>query len=259
MISAILVLSGVWFGGTRTFVFEEGLNGYSGFEDTSIFSENTNSGGATTGVFSGTTNQLFDRRALVRVEIPTFNQFATVLSAELRFTVERSGGNFGNVTYTLHRLTKDWGEGDADGPLAGGFGEPASPGDATWQSNRHTFSTWDSPGGDFVPTPSAMAVAGQQGSVLVFAGAGLEADIQSWILAPSTNHGWIIISAIEGQIQRVKRFYSAEAATDRPRLSMTVDAPLGPPGSLGMSEWVLAVAAIALVSLGIRRRRPRIS
>lgn len=39
---------------SQVFTFEQGVSGYMGFDDTTIFSESENAGGGTAGIFSGT-------------------------------------------------------------------------------------------------------------------------------------------------------------------------------------------------------------
>lgn len=248
-LSLLVVVAAFDQAAVRTYVLEQGLDGFAGFEDTSIYSENENSGGGNDGIFSGTNQQLRDRRALIRVDVSFIPQDATVLDAQLQLTVERSGGNFGEFDYTLHRLVKEWGEGDVVGGLMGGFGGPAEPGDATWVSNKHMMSLWDTPGGDFVSVASATAAAGRQDSVAVWSGPGLASDVQGWIENPSDNFGWIVISAIEGEQQRVKKFFSSEALTSRPRLTITVDIPLGPPGALGVGDASTPAVLVCLIGL----------
>lgn len=216
-----------------TLIFEEGLNGYQGFEDTSIYSESDNSGGGFTGIFSGTIlRNPFDRRALIRVDLTSIPSGTQVESVSLELVVDRSGESFGDVEYTLHSLTKGWGEGNAMNTTLGGAGATAANGDATWNWNRLNVSMWTAAGGDFESVASASALAGQAGAIATWSGAGLVADVQGWIDNPATNNGWIIVSALEGTLGRVKRFFSSEsseAAQSRPRLTVVVSTP--PPTS----------------------------
>jgi hypothetical protein len=211
-----------------TFVFERGLDGFTAFEDTSIFSESQNSGGGTSGIFSGTILGGTDhRRALLWVDVSVIPEGAVIEQVMLDLVVDRSGGNSGNIEYTLHALLKDWGEGDRVGGSGGGQGAPAAPGDATWLSNFHQMELWENPGGDFDPEPSAIGTAEQERTFAVWTGPGMVADVQRWVDDPSTNFGWILISTEEGASQRVKRFSSSEALTNRPRLTVIATLPAG--------------------------------
>lgn len=222
----------------RVFVFEQGVDEYEGFEDTSIFSENENAGGGIDGLFSGTIRTSpFHRRALLRVDLSALPPGSVVESATLELVVERSGGFFGDFDIGLYRIREDWAAGAAMSPdTEGGAGAPASTGDATWISNLHEISLWENPGGDFVEEASAFAAAGVEGEIAVWSGDGLRDDVQRWLDDPSSNYGWVAISAIEGELQRVKRFYSSEAAGNRPRLTVVLSAGEGagePGGPVG--------------------------
>lgn len=207
-------------------ILEQGLDGYDGFEDTSIYEERTeNAGGGLPGLFSGTTNQGDLRRALLRADLSAIPPGTPILAARLELTVTRSSGFVGAYDFGLHRLTADWGEGDVSDPelSAGGTGAPAEPGDATWLANFFGTSLWSTPGGDFEAEASAVAPAGLEDSVAVFTSPGLVADIQDWIDGALPNHGWMLVSAIEGELQRAKRFASSEETAGRPRLVLLLD------------------------------------
>jgi len=247
----------------QIFTFEQGVDTYAGFEDTTIFSESDNSGGGTPAIFSGTINNLTfegdtqDRRALIRVDltsIPT-DWFASTVS--LRLSVESSGANFGDIDYSLHRVTRAWGEGTVVGASEGGFGSPADDGDATWAASEHNVAIWTLPGGDFVAEASATAIAGTVGSDIVWTGPGLIEDVQDWIDNPASNHGWIVIGALEGTRQRVKRFYSSEAADFRPVLTVRASrTPTAlPTQSHPVAAIILACAFVAIGALALRRSR----
>lgn len=244
----------------QVFTFEQGVSGFTGFDDTTIFSEFDNSGGGTDGIFSGTINQLTfggdtrHRRALIRIDLSSIPSGWTVNSVSLQMTVELSGGNFGDIDYSLHRVLKTWGEGVVVGPSAGGFGGPAQSGDATWQANRYLVSAWDNAGGDFEPIASATAAAGTAGSNVTWSDPGMVADVQRWVDIPLQNKGWIVISALEGTQQRVKKFHSSEAAQFRPVLTVVATPPaLGVPGRI--AEYLVG-ATLLLVGAFLLRRRP---
>jgi hypothetical protein len=234
-------------------VLIQGVGGYAGFEDTSLFSENENSGGGSGGVFAGTNGQLDTRRALIRADFSMIPEGSTITDVSLQMTVMMSGNNFGNVDFTLHRVLQDWGEGDVVGLSEGGFGATAAPGDATWLSNAHGTSSWTDAGGDFAPNVSATAAAGLAGTTATWGGPSLVADVQGWIENPSSNHGWLILSAIEGEFKRVKKFHSSEALQDRPVLTIeftpdTAELPL-------MDGIAILISAITIGSFAIVRLR----
>ncbi|MBI2421784.1 MAG: DNRLRE domain-containing protein [Candidatus Hydrogenedentes bacterium] len=213
----------------ETLVLEQDLDGFSGFEDTSLYEDFvTRAGGGIDGIFSGTIRTGFLRRALIRVHLPELPEGATLTGVTLRLNVDRSGENFGDLEFGLHRITRNWGEGNAvvEGS-PGGVGAPAAEGDATWNDNFFMQSQWTAPGGDFEAEPSASAVAGQSMDIVEWTGAGLLADVQAWLETPESNFGWMIVYADEGTPQRVKKFYSSEALGLRPQLLLdyTLSAP----------------------------------
>lgn len=226
----------------------QGENGYFGFDDTSIFSENQNSGGGTDGIFSGTNGQLDTRRALIRADLSMIPPGSTVTSVSLQLNVWMSGDNFGDFDYTLHRTLRDWGEGTVVGSSEGGFGDTPDLGDATWVSNFHGTSTWTNPGGDFSPTASATATAGFAGTTATWSDAGMAADAQGWVDDPASNFGWTIVSSIEGQFKRVKKFRSAESPILRPVLIIEYTPP---PSALPIkgviATWVLLLTVALIV------------
>jgi hypothetical protein len=249
-----MILSLPAFAQSQLFTFEQGVAGFTGFSDTTLFSESNHNGGGTDGIFSGTISQLtFDgqkqnRRGLIRIDLTSIPRGWIIEDASLQMTVQMSGGNFGDFDFSLHRVRGSWGEGDEVGPSGGGFGAPAQQGDATWYLRELGISPWNAPGGDFVSSPSATAAAGLAGSDVVWSGAGLIADVQLWVNAPVANDGWLILSSLEGQQQRVKKFHSSEATQFRPVL--TVLAQPAPPLGNSAYQVPLLCVALAMASLG---------
>ncbi len=225
----------------ETYRFEQGADGYAGFRDTTLFQDLTsNAGGGIDGIFSGTIRTSFLRRALISADLSSIPTDAVVTSVRLEMVVERSGGNFGDITYGLHRLQRAWGEGEALIPSdPGGLGAPAAAGDATWGDAFFTQESWTTPGGDFEPAASATADAGQQGATVIWEGSGLTADVQAWVSNPESNFGWIIITPDEGIIQRVKKFSSSEALANRPVLIVETQDPPSTEEPIPWSLWLL--------------------
>jgi hypothetical protein len=223
----------------ETYRFEQGTNGYTGFRDTTLFQDlPSNAGGGIDGIFSGTIRTSFLRRALLSADLSSIPTDAVVLSVRLEMVVERSGGNFGDITYGLHRVQRAWGEGEAVIPdEPGGLGAPAAVGDATWNDARFTQEVWSTAGGDFSSVASATASAGQQGSTVTWESPDLTADVQAWVANPAANFGWAIITPDEGIIQRVKKFFSSEAAVNRPVLVVETEDAVEPPTGDGLGLW----------------------
>lgn len=235
-------------GSLTEYQFAQGLEGFDGVQDTTIFSELEHAGGGTDGIFIGTTKLLRDRRALIRVDLSSIPENAVVVSVRLTMVVDRSGENFGDIDLHVHRLTRGWGEGSVVGVDAGGAGGAAMPGDATWQMARFGEEAWSTPGGDFLPAPRATATAGRSESTVVWTSEAMAQDVQDWLALPEDNHGWIIVSALEGQQQRVKRLFSSEAAQNGPMLRIVVDLP-GPELPWG-SVYGLVLLIMVLAATG---------
>jgi hypothetical protein len=212
----------------ETVLLEQGVDGYVGFADTSIYEESENAGGGNDGIFVGTTKLFEDRRGLVRIDLSDFPSYAVFTEVSLTMMVERSAQNFGDFGLSLYRVNRAWGEGSVVGADQGGFGGTPDTGDATWLSSAHGVTPWDAPGGDFAGTPRTTSMAGQAGAVVTWSSEAMLSDIQTWHATPESNHGWILISDIEGEKQRAKKLYSSEATGNRPVLTVVVDIdPIG--------------------------------
>jgi len=168
--------------------------------------------------FAGRTGQSSDsrRRALVSFDVAaSLPGGAQVTSAELVLVLTPSNATLADVT--LHKVLAAWSEGPAT--HAGGSGAPAQPGDVTWLHTAYDSDFWAAPGGDFAPVPSGVAAVGAAGSFVWAATPQLVADVQGWLDAPASNHGWILVGD-EAAPSTSKRFVSREnpAEAARPRL-----------------------------------------
>jgi hypothetical protein len=99
---------------TRTLVFEQGVDGFDGFADTSIYEDLVdNSGGDFDGVIVGTTGNDDLRRGLMKIDLSSIAPDTVVVSATLELTVDLSPpGDDDETDYALHHVAVDWGEGD---------------------------------------------------------------------------------------------------------------------------------------------------
>ncbi|MBI1744912.1 DNRLRE domain-containing protein [Candidatus Acetothermia bacterium] len=207
---------------TVELILEEKLQGYTGTRDTTIYQESLNTNGGGQYLFVGNNADGSSRRALITFDLSAIPKGAKVVFVSLQLTVSKTTGD--KTKQTLHRLTKDWGEGttQATSGREGGGTAPAR-GDATWQSNFHEVSTWTKPGaeGDFASAPSAVAEVGGSGSTSVWTSEQMIADVQQWVDGATQNFGWILIGD-ETSIRTTKRYTSADNASakegERPRL-----------------------------------------
>jgi len=198
-------------------ILEAGLNDYDGVRDTSIYEEGELSNGAGQHIFSGRTQQNSLRRALIAFDLSQIPDGAEITLVNFRLTISRTPFNRANADVSLHRLLKDWGEGEVDTPGQEGRGSSAADGDATWTSNFLGSSRWDNMGGDFAEDPSATARAMGTGDFVIFQDDALITDIESWLENPDENFGWILVS--DGQ---AKRYHSSNSEIEdedlKPRL-----------------------------------------
>lgn len=199
-----------------TLVLEDGLDGYSGTRDTTLYQEGALSNGAGQHIFAGTTMQNKLRRALIAFDLSAIPPGSVIQSASFQITISKTPFARRNADVMLHRLVRDWGEGEVDTPGEEGRGTTAEAGNATWSSSFLDTADWDNEGGDFIEEPSATARARGIGSPVIFESEQLAADIQAWIDGTLENYGWAIVS--EGQ---AKRYHSSDSDMEmglKPRL-----------------------------------------
>jgi hypothetical protein len=113
----------------------------------------------------------------------------------------------------LSRLSADWGEGLSDAPGQEGGGAPTTIGSATWIHRFANTENWNSPGGDFVGTPSAQLTATDTGFYSFESTNALVADVQGWVANPGSNFGWIMVDGDAGM--SAKRFTTREGNITR--------------------------------------------
>jgi hypothetical protein len=171
-------------------------------------------------LFAGNTNNGDSRRAVLAFDLSVVPPLAEVVAATLSLNMSKTTG--GETPVALHALARDWGEGASDALGEEGGGALAQANDATW---LHTFfdgARWNQAGGDFDETPSAVTAVGGSGRY-DWSTPALALDVQGWLDAPATSHGWIVIGN-ESADGTAKRFDSGEnAAANRPRLVITIE------------------------------------
>jgi len=177
------------------------------------------SNGAGQRMFAGRTLQSTDsrRRALVRFPVPgPIPAGATITSVELHLFCDQSGSGPTSLTAVV-RVLADWGEGASNAGLPGGMGTTAQPGDATWTDRFYPATTWTSPGGDFIGSPSAVLSVTPSGAVTIASTPSLVSDVQYWLDNPGVNFGWMLLGD-ELNGGSVNRFYTREMGTAGPSL-----------------------------------------
>ena len=204
-------------------------------DDTFINSINPdNSNGGSTSVFTGQDGHGGVMRALLHFAMPAGLQGrASVTSVQLQLTVRAlPNGTAGTAAIeTLAAAAQPWLQGNGSGELPGtitvGLPCGGTITGATWnQTSCATATSWTIPGGSVAASPSGQAdTTGVAANAAVIwssaANPAMKADVQSWIDAPATNDGWRLASSTEGTSAAIQRFYSTEAGTFAPSLTMT--------------------------------------
>lgn len=192
--------------------------------DTTLYQtvDGSTSNGAGDSMFAGLTLRGAGlRRALIRFDLSLVPAGHVVIAARLRLHVTRANGAPASVS--LYRTLAPWGEGTSDAGAPGGLGIEAAPGDATWLHRSFPSALWSTPGGDFAPTPSASAIAGDPGPVEWTASPQMLADLNAWATFPADNFGWLLQTTSE-DVSSARRFGTREHADPamRPTLELTV-------------------------------------
>lgn len=185
-------------------------------KDNSIYSENNNSN-ALGNLFSGRTNNGNNRRALIKFDLSSIPSGSSINSVSLTVNVNRvPTGGAGTQTYTIHQLSRDWGEGTSNG---GGTGSTATANDATWNNAMQGTSTWTNPGGDFSASPMASLAITGNGSYTFTSNANFVAAVQNWLDTPNSNNGLILIG--DESVARSARRFDSREGTNVPQLSIS--------------------------------------
>ncbi len=153
------------------------------------------------------------RRAVIAFkDLDAIPEGATITSAKLHLHLSRE--NSPPATYTLYRLTSNWGEGNSQALENEGQGANSENGDATW---AHTFwpnRIWRDAGGDFTGTPSAELNIGLVGDYTFGSTGGMASDVQLWLNTRldnlPQNYGWILIGDESEFARSARRFDSRE-------------------------------------------------
>jgi hypothetical protein len=157
---------------------------------------------------------------------------ATILTASLQLAcILVPAVNPDPRTFSLHRVTTEWGATVNPGTSLGGgttgVNVPAAnAGDATWNSSMHP-NAWTNAGGDYAAVASRQRTVSLTGTYIWASNASMVGDVQSW-MSPANNHGWILIGAENPTETTARGFGASEntTASNRPALQLTFRPPL---------------------------------
>ncbi len=153
----------------------------------------------------------------------------------------------------LHAVLAEWGEGTSSAGNRGGGGTAATANDATWLHTFYNGTFWASPGGDFAAGASATSLIGGEGASYEWTStAALVADVQGWVDAAGTNHGWLL-RGDESQGGTAKAFATREDSNEARQPSLTVTfTPVPEP-----QTWLTLLGGLGLLLQMRPRRRER--
>lgn len=186
---------------------------------------------------SGTTQNLTGNRALFKFDLAgSIPKGSKIKTASLVLSVTRTPADgFTFSDFGLHRLLRDWGEGNKVTPSSSqnaGTGSLATTNEATWFYRfAFTTNTWTSPGAsatnDYVPaTSSSQTIYGLIDSPYAFNSSALTVlDVQFWLDNPQSNFGWILVCNGEDVGFTARRFGSREDTNNTPQLLIDYDPP----------------------------------
>ena len=170
-------------------------------------------------MFAGSSGIGDIRRAIVAFDISSIPPGATIVNATL--TLYNTSARTNTVPVDLHRVLADWGEGTSDATGTEGRGADPTPGDATWLHRFYPGTPWSTFGGDRVGTPSDSQPVPAAG-FYSWSGPGVVADVQAWVDAPSSNHGWLLIGD-EVNFGSMKWFATRDHSLPAQRPVLTVE------------------------------------
>ena len=193
------------------------------------------SNGAGEFLFAGNNGNGLKRRALLRFDVAkTIPAGATIENVELQLYMSRT--SVGSRPNSIHSVLTDWGEGESDALGEEGMGANAEPGDATWVYSVYDKTMWNTPGGDFDPTPVATIDVNTIGYYFWGPTPEMIAEVQSWLDDPDQNFGWLILGSEPTFGAGAKRYDSRQRTgasrkgITRPKLRVTYS--MNVPGDL---------------------------
>ena len=163
-------------------------------------------------------------RAVLRFDLKSIPTNAVIQHVQLTMTDVSRQGAQALATFELHRILRPWTEGT-------NFGFGVAGGEVSWNSARHGEQLWELGGasGASDARPEVSGSTGSGGQNLAFPStAGLVADVQHWLLAPSLNHGWRLSNDRESTPRTARRLASREHSSSAPKLSIQYVLPAPP-------------------------------
>eukprot|EP01126_Amoeba_proteus_P007739 TRINITY_DN12785_c0_g1_i1.p1 TRINITY_DN12785_c0_g1~~TRINITY_DN12785_c0_g1_i1.p1 ORF type:complete len:610 (-),score=82.06 TRINITY_DN12785_c0_g1_i1:45-1874(-) len=163
------------------------------------------------------------RRALIRFNLTKLweqvqsYEYPIPASAYVELTVRKIGQFPCEVE--MYQLESPWGEGSSNASLRPGRGVPSRPGDASWLYSFYPHVKWRSAGGDYTP----YLIATKQVvwyETYQWSSETLLAQLNSLVLQPEENFGWLLKAQDETRESSAKEFFGRlnHDPQTRPRL-----------------------------------------
>ena len=198
-----------------------------------------NSMGATNVLQAGTDGGNLHRRAVLRFDIAASIPVGATIDSAALSLFATTNNQTSHWPHELFRVLVPWGEGAGVGLPTG---QPAQPGDATWNSNQHKVSQWSLPGAsagvDYAAAPSSSQFIAAANSYQFH---GLAADVQSMLDGPAANHGWMLISRGQDTTNSTRQFESRETTAGHPPMLTIEYTPIPEPSSVALAALIAAL------------------
>lgn len=187
---------------TTTVVFQQGLNGYAGVEDTFIAStgEDVNFAGDTW-IRAHSDGRM---KGLLRFDLSSIPSQAVVVSASLEMMIYYPSGSFSPLTMAAYPISTTW-----------------DVREVTWRQAA-AGKPWRAPGCidttvDRSPTPAGTVMVSQSGVYRM----DLTSAAAGWVASPDTNYGFLLVA--QGPVSTQLNQASSEFVTlgSRPKLTVT--------------------------------------
>jgi len=216
--------------------FREGLNGYTGAEDTWLgnFSHptvgwsNSNFGASTSlGIGDGSTTGTDIRRPIIRFDVSSLPVNAPIVSATLTLREIFDGPSSGDFAFSVYQIA------DANASWIEGTGSntgTAQTGAPSWNNRAHPSTPWagsaglSTAGTDYLATPVGSGLFTRNDNVMNSISISLTPSLIGY-WRTNVNAGLLIFSDVEanGSFQHNNSFASSEDVTGSFRPTLTVE------------------------------------
>ncbi|WP_027419396.1 T9SS type A sorting domain-containing protein [Crocinitomix catalasitica] len=159
-------------------------------QDNSIYSESDFSNGLGE-LYSGLDCDGNIRRALIQFDVEdAIPPGAVITNVSLTLNVSAYDESAADAIYSIHKITRSWGEGTSFGDDDGA--SPIMP-DATWEHAMFSDELWSDLGGDFEGVSSGDQLLTVDTDDFLWTDPQMIEDVENWIADPATNFGWVLI------------------------------------------------------------------